>query len=68
MCTVFGYMSGICKCLPLYHHKGNLLETDEGDTIHQTSVEPMIADNRKATLQEIHTDAVNKVVNDRKQI
>ena len=34
-------------------------------TRHRTTVEPrMLADNRKATLQTIHTDAVNKVVKD----
>ena len=31
-------MSGTGKCLPLHHHKGNPKETDEIDTIHQTSV------------------------------
>ena len=30
-------MSGTKKCLPLHHHKGNPEETDEGDTIYQTS-------------------------------
>ena len=34
-------------------------------TRHHNSVEPiMLADNRKATLQAIHTDIVNKVVKD----
>ena len=42
-------------------------ETDEGDTIHQTSQQPMmLANNRKATLQAIHSDAVNKAVKDHK--
>ena len=35
---------------------------------HGNTVEPMmLADNRKATLQEIHTDAVNKAVKDQKK-
>ena len=34
---------------------------------HHNTVEPMmLADNRKATLLAIHTDAVNKAVNDQK--
>ena len=34
-------------------------------TRHRNTVEPMmLADNRKTTLQEIHTDAVNKAVKD----
>ena len=34
---------------------------------HRNTVEPMIlSDNRKATLQAIHNDAVNKAVNDQK--
>ena len=34
---------------------------------HRNTVEPMmLADNRKATLQAIHTDAVNKTVKDQK--
>ena len=36
-------------------------------TRHRNTVEPMmLADNRKATLQEIHTDAVNKAFKDQK--
>ena len=36
-------------------------------TRHRHTVEPMmLADNRKATLQAIHTDAVNKAVKDQK--
>ena len=36
-------------------------------TRHRNTVEPMmLADNRKATLHEIHTDAVNKAVKDQK--
>ena len=36
-------------------------------TRHRNTVEPMmLADNRKATLQAIHTDAVNKAVRDQK--
>ena len=36
-------------------------------TRHRNTVEPMmLADNRKATLQAIHTDAVNKAVKDQK--
>ena len=36
-------------------------------TRHRNTVEPMMfADNRKATLQAIHTDAVNKAVKDQK--
>ena len=36
-------------------------------TRHRNIVEPMmLADNRKATLQVIHTDVVNKVVKDQK--
>ena len=38
-------------------------------TRHRNTVEPMmLADNRKATLQAIHTDAVNKAVKDQKRI
>ena len=37
-------------------------------TRHRNTVEPMVlADNRKATLQAIHTDAVNKAVKDQKK-
>ena len=37
-------------------------------TRHRNTVEPMmLADNRKATLHAIHTDAVNKAVNDQKK-
>ena len=37
-------------------------------TRHHRTVEPiMLADNRKATLQAIHTDAVNKAVKDQKK-
>ena len=37
-------------------------------TRQRNTVEPMIlADNRKATLQAIHTDAVNKAVKDQKK-
>ena len=36
-------------------------------TRHRNTVEPMmLADNKKATLQAIHTDAVNKAVKDHK--
>ena len=36
-------------------------------TRHRNTLEPlMLADNRKATLQAIHTDAVNKAVKDQK--
>ena len=36
-------------------------------TRYRNTVEPMLlADNRKATLQAIHTDAVNKAVKDQK--
>ena len=36
-------------------------------TRHRITVEPMmLADNRNATLQAIHTDAVNKAVKDEK--
>ena len=44
-------------------------KTDEGDTIHRhrNTVYPMmLVDNRKETLQAIHTDAVNKAVNKQK--
>ena len=35
---------------------------------HRNTVEPMmLADNRKATLQAIHTDAVNKAVKDQRK-
>ena len=35
---------------------------------HRNTVEPMmLADNRKSTLQAIHTDAVNKAVKDQKK-
>ena len=41
--------------------------TRETPKRHRNTVEPMmLADNRKATLQEIHTDAVNKAVKDQK--
>ena len=37
-------------------------------TRHRNTVEPMmLADNRKATLQAIYTDTVNKAVNDQKR-
>ena len=37
-------------------------------TRHRNTVEPMVlADNRKATLQAIHTDTVNKAVKDQKK-
>ena len=37
-------------------------------TRHRSTVEPMmLANNRKATLQEIHSDAVNKAVKDQKK-
>ena len=37
-------------------------------TRHRNTVEPMmLADNGKATLQAIHTDAVNKAVKDQKK-
>ena len=37
-------------------------------TRHRNTVEPMmLADNRKATLQTIHTDAVIKAVKDQKK-
>ena len=36
-------------------------------TKHRNTIEPMmLADDRKATLQALHTDAVNKAVNDQK--
>ena len=57
-------MSGTRKCLPL-HHKRRMNETLF--TRHHNTVEPMmLAENRIATLQEIHTDAVNKAVKDQK--
>ena len=34
---------------------------------HRNTVEPMLADNRKATLQAIHTDAVNMAIKDQKK-
>ena len=41
---------------------------DEGDTRHRNTVEPMmLANNRKATLQAIHSDAVNKAVKNQKK-
>ena len=59
-------MSGTRKCLPLHHHKRRLK-----DTLfirHRNTVEPMmLVDNRKATLQAIHTDAVNRAVKDQKK-
>ena len=37
-------------------------------TRHRNTVEPMmLANNRKATLQAIHSDAVNKAVKDQKK-
>ena len=46
-------------------HKRRMKETLY--TRHRNTVEPiMLADNRKATLQAIHTDAVNKAVKDQK--
>ena len=63
-------MSGTRKCLPVHHYKGipkrRMKETLF--TRHRNTVEPMrLADNRKATLQAIHTEAVNKAVNDQKK-
>ena len=38
-------------------------------TRHRNTVEPMmLANNRKATLQAIHSDAVNRAVKDQKRI
>ena len=62
-------MSGTRICLPLYHHMGTPKRRIKETlfTRHRTTVEPMmLADDRKATPQAIHTDAVNKVVKDQK--
>ena len=54
-----GYMSG-------RYLSGGYLSLEP--TRHRNTVEPiMLADNRKATLQAIHTDAVNKAVKDHKK-
>ena len=70
ICTVFGLMSGTRKCLPLHHHKGNPKRRMKETlfTRHRNSVEPMmLANNRKATLQAIHSDAVNNAFKDQKK-
>ena len=47
-------------------HKRRMKETLF--TRHRNTVEPMmLSENRKATLQAIHTDTVNKAVNDQKK-
>ena len=47
----------LARCLPLYHLKRRMKETLF--TRHRNTVEPiMLSDNKKATLQAIHTDAV----------
>ena len=56
-------MPGTRKCMSHYHNKGYPWETDEGDTRHRNTVEPMMVNNdRKATLQALHTDAVDNAV------
>ena len=46
------------------HNKGYLcVETEEGDTKHRTTVEPInVEKDRKSTLHALHTDAVNEAV------
>ena len=63
-------MSGTKKCLPLHHHNGTPKRRMKETlfTRHHNTVEPMLlANNRKATLQAIHSDAVNKAVKDQKK-
>ena len=62
--TVFGYMSGTRECQQLHHHEGPPPPKKETlFTRHCSTVEPMmIAKDRKATLQAIHTMAVNQAV------
>ena len=63
-------MFGTIKCLPLHHHKGTPKRRMKETlfTRHRNTVEPMmLADDRKATLQAIHTDAVNQAVKDQKK-
>ena len=64
------YLAGTRKCLPLHHHKGNPKRRMKETlfTRHRNTVEPMmLANNRKATLQAIHSDAINKAVKDQKK-
>ena len=52
-----------------YHHKETPKRRMKETllTRHRNTVElMMLADNRKATLQEIHTDAINNAVNVKK--
>ena len=63
-------MSGTRKCLPLHHHKRNPKRRMKETlfTRHRNTVEPiMLANNRKATPQAIHSDVVNKAVKDQKK-
>ena len=63
-------MSGTKKCLPLHHHNGTPKRRMKETlfTRHHNTVEPMLlANNRKTTLQAIHSDAVNKAVKDQKK-
>ena len=59
------YLSRTRKCMSPHHNKGYPWETDERDTIYQTSKHCRANDgknDRKATLQALHTDAVDKAV------
>ena len=58
-------MSGTSECQQLHHHKGPPKRRMEETlfTRHRSTVEPMmIAKDSKATLQAIHTMAVNQYV------
>ena len=58
-------MFGTRKFMSTHHNKGHPWKTDEGDAIHQTSKHFRANDgknDRKATLQALHTAAVVKVV------
>ena len=63
-------MSGTMKCLPLHPARETPKRRAKETLItrHRNTVEPiMLADNNKATLHTIHTDAVNKAVKDQKE-
>ena len=58
-------MHGTRKCMSPHHKNSNPRETDEGDTIHQTPRHCRANDGkpyRKATLQALHTNTVDKAV------
>ena len=62
--AVFGLISGTREYQLLHHHKGTpkRMMKETLFTRHRSAREPlMIAKDRKTTLQEIHTMAVNQV-------